>query len=151
MTQQQVQFEIRKIYIKDASLESPLAPEVFLDNNSAPAISIDLTIAQQELSQENHYEVVLKVTAEAKSEKGETLFITEIAQAGVFAIAGIPEEEMQLALNIACPNVLLPFARESISDLVTKSGFPQLLIAPVNFEALYKKRVEAEAAEKKAH
>lgn len=147
---QQVQFEIRKVYIKDASLESPLAPEVFLDNNAAPAISIDLTIAQQKLSQENYFEVVLKVSAEAKNEKDEVLFITEVQQAGVFVVAGIPDEELELALNIACPNVLLPFAREAISDLVTKSGFPQLLIAPVNFEALLKKRMEAEAAEKAA-
>lgn len=136
---EEVQFEIRKLYLKDASLESPQSPEVFLNLDSSPDINIDLGIEQKELSEATYYEVVLKISAEAKHED-KTVFLCEVQQAGVFVIAGIPDEELDLALNIACPNVLLPFAREAISDLVTKAGFPQLLLSPINFEALFQQK-----------
>jgi len=136
MSEEKVQFEIRKLYLKDASLESPQSPEVFLTMNSSPEINIDLDIENRELGEKGYYEVVLKVSAEAKHE-GKVAFLCEVQQGGVFVVTGIPDEELQLALNIACPNVLMPFAREAISDLVTKAGFPQLLLSPINFEALY--------------
>ena len=136
---EEVQFEIRKLYLKDASLESPQSPEIFLSLDSSPDINIDLNIDQRELDEKTYYEIVLKVAAEAKHED-KTVFLCEVQQAGVFVISGIPEEELDLALNIACPNVLLPFAREAISDLVTKAGFPQLLLSPINFEALFQQK-----------
>ncbi|MGH1428548.1 MAG: protein-export chaperone SecB [Arenicella sp.] len=136
---EEVQFEIRKLYLKDASLESPQSPEVFISMDTSPEIGIDLNLEQRELSEKSYYEVVLKISAEAKHEDN-TVFLCEVHQAGVFVIAGIPEEELDLALNIACPNVLLPFAREAISDLVTKAGFPQLLLSPINFEALFQQK-----------
>ena len=135
----EVQFEIRKLYLKDASLESPQSPEVFLQLDSSPDINIDLNIEQRELEEKTYYEVVLKISAEAKHED-KTVFLCETQQAGVFVISGVPDEELDLALNIACPNVLLPFAREAISDLVTKAGFPQLLLSPINFEALFQQK-----------
>jgi preprotein translocase subunit SecB len=138
---QEVQFEIRKLYLKDASLESPQAPEVFITMTGSPEIDIDISLEQRVLDQETYYETVLKVSAEAKFED-KTVFLCEVQQAGVFVISGIPEQEMELALNIACPNVLLPFAREAISDLITKAGFPQLLLSPVNFEALYQQKAQ---------
>ena len=136
MSEEKVQFEIRKLYLKDASLESPQSPEVFLTMNSSPEINIDLDIENRELGEKGYYEVVLKVSAEVKHES-KVAFLCEVQQGGVFVVTGIPDEELQLALNIACPNVLMPFAREAISDLVTKAGFPQLLLSPINFEALY--------------
>jgi len=136
---EEVQFEIRKLYLKDASLESPQSPEVFIEMDTSPEINIDLNIEQRTLSEDNYYEVVLKIGAEAKNED-KVVFLCEVQQAGVFVIAGVPDDELDLALNIACPNVLLPFAREAISDLVTKAGFPQLLLSPINFEALFQQQ-----------
>ena len=138
-------FEIRKIYTKDVSFESPKAPEIFLENKQNPNIDLQVTIARKVLEQTDFYEVELKLTATAKVEET-NLFLIEVVQAGVFQIAGIEGENMELALEIASPNILLPFAREAISDLVTKGGFPQFLIAPINFEALYKQKQETQAA-----
>ncbi|MBX2849191.1 MAG: protein-export chaperone SecB [Acidiferrobacterales bacterium] len=129
-------FDIRKIYLKDVSFESPNVPNVFLSENGKPEISIEVTIKTTALEQENYFEVALGVTVTSKIEE-KTAFLVEVLQAGVFHIVGIPDKDMPLALEVACPNVLLPFARESISDLVGKAGFPQLLIAPINFESLY--------------
>ena len=145
-------FDIRKIYIKDASLECPNSPEIFLQDLAKPEIAIDASIGTRRLEQDNYYEVVLAMTVTSKM--GETTaFLVEIQQAGVFDIEGIPKNDLPLALEIACPTVLLPFAREAISDLVGKAGFPQLLLSPINFEGLFqqKLKVEAEkAAEAKA-
>lgn len=138
--QTNVQFDIRKIYLKDASLESPQAPNIFLKLDSSPNIDINLNISEEKLSEEGYYNIILTVTVNAKFNE-ETAFLCEVQQGGVFSISGIPDEELPLALNIACPNVLLPFAREAISDLVTKAGFPQLLLSPVNFEALFHQKL----------
>ncbi len=129
-------FDIRKIYLKDASVESPNAPDIFLVDIGKPEISIDATIRANSLKEDDYYEVVLGITVTSKI-KDQTAFLVEVQQAGVFHIVGIPSDDMPLALEIACPNVLLPFAREAISDVVTKAGFPQLLISPINFESLY--------------
>jgi preprotein translocase subunit SecB len=138
-------FEIRKIYLKDASCESPNSPGIFLTSNQQPDVSIDASIKVGKLDQEDYYDVVLGITVTSKVEE-QTAFLVEVHQAGVFHIAGVADEDMPLALQIACPNVLLPFAREAISDLVTKAGFPQLLLSPINFEALYQQKVAQEKA-----
>lgn len=140
--QQASTFDIRKIYLKDCSVESPNAPDIFLTENSAPEISIDASIKANPLEQDDYFEVVLGITITSKV--GERVaFLVEVHQAGVFQIVGIPMEDMPLALEIACPNVLLPFAREAISDLVGKAGFPQLLLTPINFEALHMQKQQA--------
>ena len=137
-------FEIRKIYTKDVSFESPKAPEVFLNSSKNPNIDMQVTIARNALDQDDYYEVVLKLSATAQIDDG-SLFLIEIEQAGVFQITGITDENLELALEVASPNILLPFAREAISDLVTKGGFPQFLIAPINFESLYQQKKQAQA------
>jgi len=137
-------FDIRKIYIKDASVECPNSPEVFLKDLAKPEISIDASIRTKKLEQDGYYEVVLAMTVTSKM-ANETAFLVEIQQAGVFHIDGIPESDLPLALEIACPTVLLPFAREAISDLVGKAGFPQLLLSPINFEGLFQQKLKAEA------
>ena len=138
-------FDIRKIYLKDASVESPNAPDIFLNENNAPEIGIDASIRATTLEQEDYFEVVLGMTVTSKADD-KTAFLVEIQQAGVFHIVGIPKEDLPLALEIACPNVLLPFAREAIADLVGKAGFPQLLLSPINFESLYQQKREKMAA-----
>ena len=151
MAEEQAQvFDIRKIYLKDSSLESPNAPGVFLQDPSQPEISIEATIKTNSLEQDNFYEVVLGLTITSKiGEK--TAFLVEVMQAGVFQISGLQAEELPFALEIACPNVLLPFAREAISDLVGKAGFPQLLISPINFETLFQqKQAKIKAATEEA-
>lgn len=140
-------FEIRKIYTKDISFESPKAPGVFLENSKNPNIDMQVTIVRNALEPEHYFEVILKLTATAQVEES-PLFLIEIEQAGVFQIKGITGENLELALEVASPNILLPFAREAISDLVTKGGFPQFLIAPINFESLYKQKKQTQAAAK---
>ena len=137
-------FDIRKIYIKDASLECPNSPEIFLKDLAKPEISIDASIGSKKLEQDGYYEVVLAMTVTSKM-ASETAFLVEIQQAGVFHIDGIPKNDLPLALEIACSTVLLPFAREAISDLVGKAGFPQLLLSPINFEGLFQQKLKAEA------
>lgn len=132
-------FDIRKIYIKDASLESPNAPDIFLNDPSQPEVNVEATIKSKSLEQEAFYEVVLGITITSKMGE-KTAFLVEVYQAGVFHIVGLSEQEMPLALEIACPNVLLPFAREAVSDLVGKAGFPQLLLSPINFESLFQQK-----------
>ena len=149
---QDVQFEIRKIYLKDLSYESPLSPGIFARQDAKPEIDIQLQVSDQALSADNGiYEVVLTITATAKTD-AETFFLIEVQQGGIFEIRGLPEGELKKALHIACPNVILPFAREAVSDMAIRGGFPQLLINPVNFEALYhQKEQQASAAEQPTH
>jgi preprotein translocase subunit SecB len=139
-------FDIRKIYLKDASVEAPNTPEVFLEGEQKPEIAIDVSIQPRNLEQEGYYEVVLGVTVTAKV-GDKVSFLVEVQQGGVFHITGLPESDLPLALEIACPNVLLPFAREAVSDLVGKAGFPQLLLSPINFEALYIQKSQAKKSE----
>lgn len=143
-------FDIRKIYLKDASVESPHAPDIFLSEHGSPDIGVDASIRAVTLEQEDYYEVVLGMTVTSKNED-KTAFLVEVQQAGVFHIVGVPKEDLPLALEIACPNVLLPFAREAIADLVGKAGFPQLLLSPINFEGLYQQKRQklAEAQQEK--
>ncbi|MDH3639126.1 MAG: protein-export chaperone SecB [Gammaproteobacteria bacterium] len=143
----QPKFEIRKLYLKDVSFESPAAPSVFTQDDLTPAIDIHITIEHTTLDQQHgYYEVVLGVTVTAKAGE-KALFLAEVQQGGVFEIKGVAEAQLPLALEIGCPNVLLPFVREAVADLVAKGGFPQLLINPVNFEALYQhKQAQAQTA-----
>ncbi|MFA7270166.1 MAG: protein-export chaperone SecB [Sterolibacterium sp.] len=142
MSEQQAPvFGIEKIYVKDASLEIPNAPQVFLERE-APAIEVQLRSEGSNIT-EDVFHVLLTVTVTAKiGEK--TLFLVEVGQAGIFRIQNIPEQEMEPVLSIACPNILFPYARETISDLVTRAGFPPVLLAPVNFEAIYQQRQMAQ-------
>jgi len=127
-------FNIEKIYVKDLSLEISDAPLVFLESE-APKVDMQLHIDDKNIKESMH-EVVLTVTITAKT-KDKTLFLIEVQQAGVFQIINIEEAEMLPILNIVCPNVIFPYMRETISDIVTRAGFPPVILSPVNFEALY--------------
>ncbi len=132
--QQQRIFNIEKIYVKDMSLEISDAPLVFLEPE-APKVDMQLNIDDKHIK-ETMYEVVLTVTITAKTQD-KTMFLVEVQQAGVFQIINIEEAEMLPILNIVCPNVIFPYMRETISDIVTRAGFPPVILSPVNFEALY--------------
>ncbi len=137
--QQNVGFSMERVYLKDASYEAPNVPHIFLEQN-APEINIHLEVRHQKLEADGgYYEVVLAITANAKT-GDKTVFLVEVQQAGLFVLQGIADDEISKVLEIACPTILLPFAREVINDFVGKGGLPQLLINPVNFEALYQQK-----------
>ena len=138
-TQPGITFSLEKIYIKDSSFEVPDAPQVFLDATS-PEVGVQLGINHREIDAgQGLYEVVLTVTVTAKH-ADKTVFLAEAHQAGLFRISGMPEPELPKVLEIACPNVLLPFVRQAVNNLVESGGFPQLLLNPINFETLYQQK-----------
>ena len=139
MSEENQQFAIQKIYLKDVSFESPGAPETFTDDWS-PEINMDLS-SQGKPIDKNIYEVELRITVTAKN-KDKTAFLVEIKQCGIFSISGMDEANLNGMLGSFCPNILFPYAREAISDLVSKGGFPQLLLAPVNFDAIYAQHLQ---------
>jgi len=132
--QQQPVFGIEKIYVKDLSLEIPNAPKIFLERET-PEVNIQLH-SKGERIDEGMYEVLLTITVTAKV-KDKTMFLVEVGQAGIFQIRNVPETEMDPVLGIACPNILFPYLRETVSDIVTRAGFHAVILSPVNFEALY--------------
>lgn len=136
---EQRQFAIQRIYAKDISFEAPNTPAVF-SGEWKPDINIQMNTASTQIA-DDHYELVLTVTVTAKQDDN-TSFLAEVQQAGIFLMKNIPEQEMGPMLGIYCPNVLFPYAREAISDLITRGSFPQMLLAPVNFEALYAQQVQ---------
>jgi preprotein translocase subunit SecB len=139
--QQQAAFSIEKIYIKDLSVEAPNSPQSFLQPES-PEVEVQLQTAGNAVA-EGIYEVILTVTVTARA-SGRTLFLVEAAQAGLFQIRGVPEADLEPILAIACPNILFPYARETVSDTVNRAGFPPVILTPVNFDALYQQRSQAQ-------
>ncbi len=132
-------FSIEKIYVKDLSLEVPNAPHCFLDREQGQ-INLQMQTGGEAIG-EGVFNVVLTLTVTAKiGEK--TQFLVEAAQAGIFQIRNVPQEEIEPIIAVACPNILFPYARETISDAITRAGFPPVLLAPVNFEAIYRQRLE---------
>lgn len=145
----QAQLSIQRIYTKDISFEAPGTPEVFLGDWN-PTNNIELSTGSRELS-EGVYEVELAITSEVKTgaenAESKVAFIVEVKQAGIFSIEGFSDEERDHLLNAYCPNLLFPYVREIISDLVTRGSFPQLVLQPINFDALYAQKREEMAAQ----
>jgi preprotein translocase subunit SecB len=138
----QVTFNIEKIYVKDMSVEVPNAPSIFLERET-PEIGVELSTESKPLGNDV-YENTIKVTVTAKfGEK--TAFLVECEQAGIFSIAGLSPEQLSMALGIGCPNILFPYARETISDVVLRAGFPPLQLAPFNFETEFFRQQQAAA------
>lgn len=146
--QAQQQFAMQRIYAKDLSFESPSSPDVF-KKQWKPQISVDLNTKSDKIGEEGNYEVVLTVTITAKLED-ETAFLVEVQQAGIFFITGIEGENLRRVLATAAPTILFPYARENIDAVCVKGGFPAVMLAPVNFDALYQQAVaqgQSQAAE----
>ena len=141
-------FAIEKLYVKDASLEIPNAPQIFTDR-TPPQVSVELGNSAQKLD-EGIYEVAIKVTLTSKI-ADKVAFLVEITQAGIFGIRNVPDDNMEMILAITCPNILFPYAREAVSDLVTRAGFAPVLLNPINFEALYMQQKEQAANAAKAN
>ena len=142
---QRGQFEIQKIYVKNVSLETPNSPQIFREQWK-PSVHMDIANSANDLG-ENLYEVTLSVTATV-SHEDKTIYLVEVQQAGIFLMADFPRELIGRMVATVCPNILFPYVRETVSDLVVRAGFPQLLLAPVNFDALYLQHQQKLAAEK---
>ena len=136
---EQARFMIQKIYTKDISFETPNSPVIFREEWK-PDLDLQLTTEYNQIDDTNH-EITLVVTVTAKL-GDKTAFLIEVKQSGIFSLIGYTQEEMGPLVGSYCPNTLFPFAREVISDLVAKGGFPQLILAPVNFDALYMNQLE---------
>jgi preprotein translocase subunit SecB len=136
------QLLLQKIYVKDLSFESPKAPAVFT-TNASPQTQISIRTGSQTIAPST-FEVTLTLTVEAK-EQDATIFLIEIAQAGIFSIEGYNAEEQGMLIGTFCPNTLYPFAREAIADVIGRGGFPQFLLQPINFDGLYAQAVRERA------
>jgi len=135
---------LQKIYVRDASFEAPAAPEIFRTEWN-PTINVDLNSRAEQIDDSNR-QVVLHVTVTA-TQDDQTAFLAEVQQAGIFTIEGFADDQLGPLLGSYCPATLFPFAREVVADLVTKGGFPQVLLAPVNFDAVYRDQVEKKRGE----
>ena len=131
----QPEFAIQRLYVKDLSLETPNSPKSFLEPWE-PQMHMDLATDASLILEEGLREVVLTVTVTVKL-KDKVAFLVEVKQAGIFALKGFTDEQLRQMLGSFCPNILYPYAREVVSDAVMRAGFPQLYLAPVNFDALY--------------
>ncbi len=129
------QFVIQKIYLKDISFESPQAPDIFVVTEWSPEVNVQVANNARKLG-EGVFETALTITATA-THNNETIYLAEVQYAGVFTIAGFDEASAQQILGAYCPNLLQPYIRETVSDLVMKGGFPQLILQPINFDHLY--------------
>jgi preprotein translocase subunit SecB len=133
-------FGVEKIYLKDMSLELPNAPQVFFERE-APQVEVNIHNEATGLPQEGLFEVVLTVTVTAKIED-RTVFLVEAAQAGIFQIRNVPQQDLEAVLGTLCPNTLLPYAREAVASLVQRAGFPPVTLQHMNFDLLYQQRLQ---------
>ena len=148
----QKQLAISKIYVKDFSFESPQSPDVFKGGDWKPQTNLNLRSAHNKI-EGNAHEIVLTITVEAK-DGDKTLFLVELQQAGIFEIAGYEGEELGAIVGSFCPNILFPYARETIASTIQKGGFPEFVLQPINFDALYlqaKQQADQQGAATEAH
>jgi preprotein translocase subunit SecB len=138
-------FSIEKVYVKDLSLEIPNAPQVFLERET-PQVDIQLHHNSNSV-EEGVYQTTLTVTVTAKV-KDKTMFLVEAAQAGIFVVRNVPAQDLEAVLAIACPNILFPYVREVVSDVVVRAGFPPVVLSPVNFEAIFQAQREQQQQQK---
>jgi preprotein translocase subunit SecB len=147
-TKPEKQVGIQKIYMKDFSFESPDTPSIFAANEWTPKTNLNLRSSHSKADGDNH-EIILTITVETKLEE-KTVFLVELQQAGLFHIAGYDGEEFAAIVGSFCPNVLFPYARETIASAVAKGGFPEFMLQPINFDALYAQSRQQAAAQQAA-
>ena len=136
-------FSVEKLYVKDLSLEVPHAPKIFLESET-PEVDMRISTESSQI-ETNFYECSVTVTLTAKLADNRVVFLNEVTQAGIFRLENIPEEDVKVLLGVACPNVLFPYAREAVSSTISRAGFPPVLLAPINFDALYQSQQEQPA------
>ena len=139
--QAQPLFSIEKLYVTDLSIEVPNAPAIFLDREN-PQVNVELNTNGEKID-EGFYNVSVTVTVNATI-KDRTMFLVEVTQAGVFQIRNFADGDVEPVMMIGCANILFPYAREAVSDAITRAGFQPVMLAPVNFEALYQARLQAQ-------
>lgn len=144
----QLELSIQRIYVKDVSFETPNSPGIFT-GEWKPNLDLNLGTETKKLA-EDTYEVTLTVTATVKSED-KTAFLAEVQQAGIFTIKGLADNQLPPVFGITCPNILFPYAREVVSDLVNKGSFPQLVLSPINFEALFAQQMQQQQEKNAKH
>jgi preprotein translocase subunit SecB len=144
----QPSFAIEKLYIKDASVEIPNAPQIFTDRTQ-PQVNVELGNSATKLD-DGIFEASIKVTVTAKI-GDKVAFLVEVTQAGIFGIRNVPEDNLEMIIGVTCPNILFPYVREAVSDLVTRAGFAPVLLNPINFEALFMQQKEQAANAAKAN
>ncbi|HEY0720002.1 MAG TPA: protein-export chaperone SecB [Gammaproteobacteria bacterium] len=135
----QPQFAIQRLYLKDLSFETPNTPHIF-NTQGESAVNVELDSSATRLA-ESVYEVVLSLTVTSKL-ADKVAYLVEVKQAGIFTMSGFKEQDLNGMLHSFCPNILFPYVRESISSVVNKGSFPQLLLAPINFDAIYAQHLE---------
>ncbi len=141
--------KLQKLYVKDLSFESPNTPDVFLKQQMAPKVDINLGLKNKKLEADN-YEVALSINAKVSSEDGAvTLFIIEVEHAGIFFLKNIPEQHLPMVLAVDCATFMYPFTRQIVSQLAVDGGFAPFLLEPVNFMALYENARKSKEGEKK--
>lgn len=138
--EQQPQFNIQRVYLKDLSLEQPNSPGIFLEQES-PAMEIALDVSSEAIA-DGFFESTVTVTITAKI-RDKVAFLIECKQAGIFEVRHVPEDQLELLLGIACPNILYPYLRANVSDMITRAGFPPFHLSEINFEAFYHQRKQA--------
>ena len=144
---QQPTFQIQRVYLKDMSLEQPNSPAIFLEQE-APAIEVSVDVGA-ELLAEGIFETTVTITVTAKV-KDKVAFLVEGKQAGIFEIRNIPADQLDPLLGIGCPNIIYPYLRANIADMISRSGFPPIHLAELNFEAFYQQRLQAMAEQQQA-
>lgn len=136
-------FQIQRVYLKDLSLEQPNSPQILLEQ-AQPQVDINLNLAAQPVA-DGVYEVSVTATV-TTTVKDKTLFLVEAKQAGIFEIRNIPEDQLQPIIGIACPQIVYPYLRAVVSDVCTRAGFPPVVLAEVNFQAMYEAQQQQQAA-----
>ena len=134
-------FQIQRMYLKDLSLEIPHAPHIFLEQ-AQPTVEVAIDNGHEKLA-DGIYEVTITVTVTTRIDEERVVFLVEGKQAGIFEIRNIPEDQMDVVLNIVCPNTVYPYLRANIADVIQRSGFPPIHLAEINFEVLYQQRLAA--------
>jgi preprotein translocase subunit SecB len=136
-------FQVQRVYLKDASLEMPHAPAIFLEQ-TAPQVDVQLDVGEEKIAEAIH-EIVVRVTVTARV-KDKTLFLVEAKQAGIFEVRGIPAQQIEPVLSIVCPGIIYPYLRANVADLVNRTGLPPIHLTEINFEALYRQKQAQNAA-----
>ncbi|HEU4851586.1 MAG TPA: protein-export chaperone SecB [Telluria sp.] len=137
---QQPVFQIQRVYLKDMSLEQPNSPSIFLEQDQ-PQIEVSLDVGAETIA-DSIYEASVTITITAKV-KDKVAFLVEGKQAGIFEVRNVPADQMEPLLGIGCPNIIYPYLRANIADVITRAGFPPVHLAEINFEAFYQQRQQA--------
>ena len=133
-------FQIRRVYLKEASLEQPNSPAILLEEES-PNVDIQMGVEAEPLS-DDLYEVTVRATVHTKI-GDKTVFLVEAKQAGIFELGNFPEDQLGLVMGIACPQIVYPYLRSNVADLIQRAGFPPVHLAEINFQAMYERQMNA--------